>query len=53
MKIIALEEHVETPLYVSKVVSGPRRAATLADRSRNVGHDVGAELANIGESRIK
>ena len=47
MKIIALEEHVETPLYVSKVVSGPRRAATLADRSRNVGHDVEIGRAHV------
>ena len=35
MRIIALEEHVVTPLYVSKNVRGPR-PISLADRSRKL-----------------
>ena len=53
MRIIALEEHVVTPLYVSKIVRGPRAASSLADRSKKLGHDIGAELMDIGASRIK
>jgi len=53
MRIIALEEHVVTPLYVSTMAGGQRRSTSLGDRSKRVGHDVGAELMDIGESRIK
>ena len=50
MKIIALEEHIVTPLYVSK---RPPRGATLADRSKKLGRDIGAELMDIGATRLK
>ncbi len=53
MRIIALEEHVVTPLYVARRAGGARRATSLADRSERVGHDVSAELMDIGASRIK
>ena len=51
MRIIALEEHVVTPLYVSKNVRGPR-PISLADRSRKLGHDISAELMDIWKTRI-
>ena len=53
MRIIALEEHVVTPLYVSKMAGGSRRTTSLDDRSKKLGHDIRAELLDIGESRIK
>jgi predicted TIM-barrel fold metal-dependent hydrolase len=52
MKIIALEEHVVTPLYVSKMAGRPRRTS-LADRSKKLGHDISAELMDIGKTRIQ
>ena len=53
MRIIALEEHVVTPLYVSKMAGGSRRTTSLDDRSKKLGHDIRAELMDIGESRIR
>ena len=41
-----------TPLYVSKHVRGPR-PTSLADRSGKLGHDISAELMDIGETRIQ
>ena len=52
MRIIALEEHVVTPLYVAKSVRRPR-PISLADRSQILGHDISAELLDIGETRIR
>ena len=53
MKIIALEEHVVTALYVSKMAGSQRRTTSLDDRSAKLGHDIRAELSDIGEGRIK
>lgn len=52
MKIIALEEHITTPLYADKEVVTPRRRQSMSDRSRRLGHDVVAELLNVSNSRI-
>ena len=52
MKIIALEEHYETPRHVQAFPATPRRARNMADRSKELGHDVNAELLDIGKSRI-
>src|SRR6266849_2184662 len=52
MRIIALEEHVVTPLYVAKSVRRPR-PNSLADRNQILGHDISAELLDIGETRIR
>jgi predicted TIM-barrel fold metal-dependent hydrolase len=52
MKIIALEEHMTTPLYAEKEVVTPRRKQSMIDRSQRVGHDVNAELMNISNTRI-
>ena len=53
MRVIALEEHLVTPLYLSKVPSRQRGANTIEDRSRKLGHDITAELKDVGASRIK
>jgi len=52
MKIIALEEHVTTPLYDELNPATPRRKHSLVDRASRVGHDVAAELLNMSNSRI-
>src|SRR5579885_2422964 len=52
MRIIALEEHIATPAYHEKIGARPR-APTLLRRQQEHGHDVVAELMNIGESRLK
>jgi 2,3-dihydroxybenzoate decarboxylase len=51
MRIIALEEHVATPLYASKNVR-VTRTSTVGDRSAKLGHDIRAELLDIGASRL-
>lgn len=52
MKIVAIEEHFETPLHVAAYPPTPRRARNMADRSRQLGHDLNAELLDIGKSRL-
>jgi predicted TIM-barrel fold metal-dependent hydrolase len=52
MKIIALEEHITTPLYAEKEVITPRRRQSMIDRGQRVGHDVNAELLNVSNTRI-
>ena len=42
-----------TPLYVSKMAGSQRRTTSLDDRSAKLGHDIRAELSDIGEGRIK
>jgi predicted TIM-barrel fold metal-dependent hydrolase len=51
MRIIALEEHVATPLYASKNVR-VTRTSTVGDRSAKLGHDIRAELLDLGASRL-
>jgi predicted TIM-barrel fold metal-dependent hydrolase len=52
MRIVAIEEHVTTPLYQQKHVETPRRLASLSDRKIRVGHDVAAELLDMSNSRV-
>jgi predicted TIM-barrel fold metal-dependent hydrolase len=52
MKIIALEEHYTTPAYSAMTEATRRRAVSLADRSKKLGHDIEAELLDLGTSRI-
>jgi predicted TIM-barrel fold metal-dependent hydrolase len=52
MRVIAIEEHITTPLYAEKTSDTPRRRASLADRSSRVGHDVAAELLNVSNTRV-
>ena len=53
MKVIALEEHIVSPLYASKMAGSQRRSTSLDDRSAKLGHDIRAELADIGDSRLE
>src|SRR5438128_1092007 len=53
MRVIALEEHVATPLYAEKIAATRRRTTSLGDRSQKLGHDISAELLDIGASRLK
>jgi predicted TIM-barrel fold metal-dependent hydrolase len=52
MRIIAIEEHVTTPLYQQKQIDTPRRLASLSDRKQRVGHDVMNELLDMSNSRV-
>ena len=52
MRIIAIEEHVTTPLYQQRQVDSPRRLQSLADRKQRVGHDVMAEMLDMSNSRV-
>jgi predicted TIM-barrel fold metal-dependent hydrolase len=52
MRIIALEEHFESPLHAKAFPPTPRRAAAMAGRTARMGHDVFQELLTLGPSRI-
>jgi len=53
MKIIAIEEHIATPMANEAVPPHLRRAAVLVDRSRYLGHDMPTELLDIEGTRLK
>jgi 2,3-dihydroxybenzoate decarboxylase len=53
VKVIALEEHMTTPMANEALPSHLRRAAVLVDRSRYLGHDMPTELLDLEGSRIK
>lgn len=52
MKIIAIEEHFETPMHREKFPPSPRRARSLADGKERLGHAIDAELLDLGERRL-
>ena len=52
MKIIAIEEHVSTPLYEELSPSRAGRSSALTGRSARLGHDIGTELRNMSNTRI-
>lgn len=53
MKVITLEDHFTTPLAHSKLPPlTPARAHHKAEFNRQLGHDVDAELLDLGESRL-
>ncbi len=52
MKIIAIEEHVTTPIYDEMQTVTPRRRNSMADRKLRVGHDVEEELLNVSNTRV-
>ena len=53
MKIIALEEHMTTPMANEAVPPHLRRAAVLVERSRYLGHDMPTELLELEGSRLR
>lgn len=52
MRIVTLEDHFETPLYAEKMPPDALRQRWYRDRSKHLGHDMEAELKDIGASRI-
>ena len=52
MRIIALEEHFVTPLFTEHRPQTRARNASLMARAHALGHDVYAELQDLGASRI-
>jgi predicted TIM-barrel fold metal-dependent hydrolase len=53
MRIIAIEEHFSTPLYREKVKANEFRNFYITSRSEQIGHDIPAELGDIGGERLK
>ena len=52
MRTIAIEEHFTTPLYREKVPVNEFRKAFLKGRSAQLGHDIVAQLADLGAERL-
>jgi 2,3-dihydroxybenzoate decarboxylase len=52
MKTIAIEEHFITPLYRQKVGANEFRNFYLSSRSEQIGHDIVAQNADLGEQRL-
>ncbi|MCC6472541.1 MAG: amidohydrolase [Burkholderiales bacterium] len=52
LRTIAIEEHFITPMYREHVGANEFRNFYLASRSEQLGHDIVAENADIGASRI-
>jgi len=53
VKVIALEEHMTTPMANAALPPHLRRAEVLVARSRYLGHDMPTELLDLEGSRIK
>lgn len=52
MRTIAIEEHFTTPMYREQVSANEFRNFYLTSRSEQIGHDIAAELADLGERRL-
>lgn len=53
MRVITIEDHFETPLHRSMhPPMTPPRETVLAGQSKRLGHDVAAELLDLGVSRL-
>jgi uncharacterized protein len=52
MKIITLEDHFSTPMFRSALVPIPALSAVIAQREKQVGVDIPAELLDLGPSRL-
>jgi predicted TIM-barrel fold metal-dependent hydrolase len=53
MRVIAIEEHFSTPMFREKVGANEFRNFYLTARGQQLGHDIGAEMADLGEGRIR
>jgi predicted TIM-barrel fold metal-dependent hydrolase len=53
MRIIAIEEHFSTPLHRQKMSANEARSFYITSRSEEIGHDIGQELDDLGQSRLK
>lgn len=52
MKIIAIEEHFSTPDYRQKTGANEARSPYIKWRSELMGHEIGAEVDDLGASRL-
>ena len=52
MKTITLEDHFATPMFQEKFRRGNVFEAYLAERGGYLGHDISAELLNLGDTRL-
>jgi predicted TIM-barrel fold metal-dependent hydrolase len=52
VRIITLEDHFETPLYAEQMPPNELRLRWYRDRSKHLGHDIQAELGDLGGRRI-
>ncbi|MDP2771608.1 MAG: amidohydrolase, partial [Giesbergeria sp.] len=52
MKTIAIEEHFITPFYRKAVHANEFRNFYLTSRSKQLGHSIVDELADLGEKRL-
>jgi len=52
VKTIAIEEHFTTPMYRQNVSANEFRNFYLTSRSEQLGHDIVAELSDLGEKRL-
>ena len=53
MRVIAIEEHFSTPMFREKVGANEFRNFYLTARSQQLGHDIGREMADLGEARLR
>ncbi|OFZ98241.1 MAG: hypothetical protein A3H35_19900 [Betaproteobacteria bacterium RIFCSPLOWO2_02_FULL_62_17] len=53
MKLIAIEEHFITQMYKEKVSANEFRNFYLTSRSKQIGHDISEQNADIGEMRLR
>jgi predicted TIM-barrel fold metal-dependent hydrolase len=53
MRIISIEDHYSNPLYRQKISANEARSPYMIARSEKLGHDIGKELDDLGESRVK
>jgi len=52
LRIVTLEDHFETALYAAQMPPNALRRRWYEDRSKHLGHDMEAELKDVGASRI-
>jgi predicted TIM-barrel fold metal-dependent hydrolase len=52
VKTITLEDHFATPMFQEKFRRGNVFEAYLAERGGYLGHDISAELLNLGDTRL-
>ncbi len=53
MKLIAIEEHFITQMYKEKVPANEFRNFYLTSRSKQIGHDIAEQNADIGAMRLR
>lgn len=52
-RVIAIEEHFVTPLLRQNTPSGEFRKFWISSRSEKIGHDIGRQLDDLGDERLR